>query len=65
VPNANEKINKLLKGVKGAWGGDVLRLKGLSGRTLTLWAIAYHPPDFEKYQFRVKVARNGSLSLVK
>src|SRR4030095_10604671 len=40
IPDVNEQIDKLLKGVKGAWGGQVLWLRSLSDHSLTLWSVA-------------------------
>lgn len=65
VPDVNEKIGKLLEEAKVDEGSDVLRLRALDGRTITLWSINYEPPEFTKYEFKVEVAADGSLSLVR
>ena len=60
----NGQIDKLLKGVKGACGGDVLYLRALSDHTLTLWSVKLqYGRIVKKYQFTLKVAPDGSLSL--
>lgn len=65
VPDVNAQIGKLLEEAKVDEGSDVLRVRALDGRTLTLWSVSYEPPEFTKYEFKVEVAEDGSLSLVK
>ena len=64
VPSVNEQVDKLLKGVKGACGGEVLYLRALSDHTLTLWSVDLQQGHIvRKYQFTLKVAPDGSLAL--
>jgi hypothetical protein len=60
IKNVNEKVVNLLKGVKGGWAEaaqDSLAIEAMSDHTLAL--------SSGKHQFKVKVATDGTLSLVK
>ncbi len=76
IENANEQVAKLLKGVKVKWPPNydppseaakyALQLVSMSGHTLTLESVSYWGGHESKtYQFKVKVATDGSLALAK
>jgi hypothetical protein len=76
IENANEKVAKLLTGVKVKWPPNydppqeaakyALDLLSMSGHTLTLNSVSYWGGHESKtYQFKITVAPDGSLALAK
>lgn len=65
VPQAHEKVSKLLDAAYEESGQDIFGMQGISGRTLTIRSSERRQDGTYYYEFKVSVSADGKLSLVK
>jgi hypothetical protein len=67
VPNEdNSAINALLDTTYEGAGSDIMSVRAIHGRTVTLWSLDRRAhSDYLRFEFKLNVSTDGKLSLVK
>jgi hypothetical protein len=68
VADAHEQVGGLLKKAYDNVNGEILSLRGITGRTLTLWNTDRRPggqDEYFRFEFKLEVTPDGKLTLTK